>query len=379
MQLLALAACCATVVGGVAAYSIAGATSAPSSFVSIAPCRLLDTRASHQIGEHPGPLAAGETATLAVTGTHGNCTIPSEANGIVANVTIVNPTAASFLTVFPADLARPQASNLNYVPKQNPTPNQVTVGLSSTGSPTGAIKVYNDKGAVDVFIDIVGFYQPGGGTNPPPSAGNWGVIDRNTIGSPVAQLRSGPTFGPEAPPFGTGSLNLTVGSPDEKIAWGNEVDFFGNNFESLTALGFYVFNVSENLGTPTAPAPAPMPGIAIEVNPNLADVPGDNFSTLVWFPPVSPPGWSRFLDATTTGLWGATGLPAGHACDINGPRCTWTQLQTMLDDGGAPATIFTIAITKGRDQEWHGAVDGLTINNTVYNFEENGVFTQPAP
>jgi hypothetical protein len=324
-------------------------------------------------------LGPAEVATLAVTGTHGNCTIPAEANGIAANVTIVNPTAASFLTVFPADAARPQASNLNYVAKQNATPNQVTVGLSSTGSPTGAVKVYNDKGMVDVIIDIVGFYQPGGATTPPATAGNWGLINRNTIGSPSAELRSGPTFGPEGPPFGTGSLNLTVGSPDEKIAWGNEVDFFGNDFESLTALGFYVFNVGENLGTPAAPAPAPMPSIAIEVNPNLADVPGDNFSTLVWFPPVSAPGWSRFLDATTTGLWGATGLPAGHACDINGSLCTWTQLQTMLDDGGAPATIFTIAITKGRDQEWHGAVDGLTINNTVFDFEENGVFTHPAP
>jgi hypothetical protein len=50
----------------------------------------------------------------------------------------------------------------------------------------------------------------------------------------------------------------------------------------------------------------------------------------------------------------------------------------MLDDGAPSATVFTIAITKGRDQEWHGAVDGLTINNTVYNFEENGVIAQAA-
>jgi hypothetical protein len=46
----------------------------------------------------------------------------------------------------------------------------------------------------------------------------------------------------------------------------------------------------------------------------------------------------------------------------------------MLDDGGDPATIFSIAITKSRDQEWHGAVDGLTIKNMVDDFEENGIF-----
>jgi hypothetical protein len=248
-------------------------------------------------------LGPGETATVAVVGTHGNCAIPEATNGFVANVTVSNGTATSFLTFFPSDAARPNASNLNWVAKQAPTPNQVTVGLSAAGS----FNVFNNVGTVDVIIDIVGYFQPGGGTAPTPTAGNWGVQDRNTIGSPVAQLRSGPTLGPEAPPFGTGSLNLTVGSGSEKIAWGNDVSFFGNDFDSLTALGFYVFNTAENLNP--ALGSNPMPSIAIEVNPNLADVPGDNFSTLVWVPPVSAPGWSRFLDATTTGLWGATTPP----------------------------------------------------------------------
>jgi hypothetical protein len=253
------------------------------------------------------------------------------------------------------------------VPKQAPTANQVTVGLS----PTGSFKVFNSFGNVDVIIDIIGYYQA---VSPTPTAGNWGVIDRDTIGSPVAQLRSGPTFGPEQPPFGTGSLNLSVGSASEKIAYGDDADFFGMNFETLTTLGFYVFNVAENLG-----GPAPMPGIAIEVNPHLSTFPTDVFSTLVWIPNTTAPGWSKFQDATTTGLWGGTGAAfAGTPCDLNGSRCTWTQLQTMLDDGGDPASIFSIQITKGRDQEWQGAVDGLTINNTVYNFEENGVIAQQA-
>ena len=50
----------------------------------------------------------------------------------------------------------------------------------------------------------------------------------------------------------------------------------------------------------------------------------------------------------------------------------------MLNDGGDPATVLSVAITKGRDQEWHGAVDGLRINGTVYDFEESGVTGQPA-
>ena len=53
-----------------------------------------------------------------------------------------------------------------------------------------------------------------------PTAGNWGVVNRNTEGSPVAYLRSGPL----TPPVGKGSLNLTVKDGTEKVAFGNEVD-----------------------------------------------------------------------------------------------------------------------------------------------------------
>ena len=242
-------------------------------------------------------------------------------------------------------------------------------------SATGAINVYNPTGNVDVFIDIAGYYQPGGGTGPAPTAANWGVMNRNTLGSPVAELRSGPSIGPAVPPFGAGSLNLTVGSNTEKAAFGNEVDFFDDLFGDLNAVGFRVFNVSENL----PPHPVAMPNISFEINPQLDAFPLDVFATVTYFAPVSLPGWSDYIDATTTGLWGGTGDAfAGTPCDINGSLCSWTDLQAMLNDGGDPATILSVAITKGRDQEWHGAVDGLRLGDTVYDFEESGVASQPA-
>ena len=49
----------------------------------------------------------------------------------------------------------------------------------------------------------------------------------------------------------------------------------------------------------------------------------------------------------------------------------------FLDDGGATAQLFSVAISKGTDFAWHGAVDGLRINNTVYDFEEHGVVATP--
>ncbi len=96
------------------------------------------------------------------------------------------------------------------------------------------------------------------------------------------------------PPFGTGSLNLRVGTGDEKVAYGNEVDFVGDDFSALTEVGFHVFTVMENAGV------APMPVIAIEIDPNISGV-MDNFATLNYFPTPSLPGWSAYIDGTTSG------------------------------------------------------------------------------
>ncbi|MEP7046634.1 MAG: hypothetical protein ABI949_08150 [Ilumatobacteraceae bacterium] len=143
--------------------SVTAATGSPSVFVPITPCRLVDTRTGDiHVGARTTPIGANEAVTLAVWGANGNCTIPSTATGIATNTTAVNPTAGSFLTVYPADASpRPTASNLNFVAGSPPTPNQVTVGLSAAG----AIAVYNLTGTVDVIVDIVGYYQRAGGAS----------------------------------------------------------------------------------------------------------------------------------------------------------------------------------------------------------------------
>ena len=135
----------------------AAGTASPSVFVPIVPCRLLDTRLGSTVGTRSTPLAGAEVATFAVWGTNGNCTIPATATGIATNVTAVNPSSASYVTIYPTDaVARPTASNLNVVAGGAPTPNQVTVGLSAAG----AINAYNNGGTLDLVVDIVGYYQP---------------------------------------------------------------------------------------------------------------------------------------------------------------------------------------------------------------------------
>ncbi len=209
-----------------------------------------------------------------------------------------------------------------------------------------------------------------GDAGPVRSSGNWGVINRNTEGSPAAFLRSGPVTATSAP-LGKGSLNLLVGSGTEKVSYGNEVDFAGDAVGDLESVGYRVFQTGENSdkGDPN------MPSITFEIDPNLTATPS-NYSSLVFVPAENSPanGWSDYIDATTTGKWGLTGAAgAATGCPLSGGLCTFAEVQQALVDGGERATILTVAVTKGKDSAWQGAVDGLRINDDIFDFEETGV------
>jgi hypothetical protein len=213
---------------------------------------------------------------------------------------------------------------------------------------------------------------------------HWGVIDRNTVGSAVAELRAGPygsfgVSGPSShPPAGIGSLGIQVsdsatsGSPPaEKVAFGNEVDFFGNPVSGLSQVGFRVFQTVENATINSRN----MPNIALEINPHVIGAGG--YTSMVWVPDAAPVTnrWTGYLDATSTGDWYFTGT-AGTVTGCNtGTMCSFTVAKAALvaANDGTPASIYTVAISKGRDDTWAGAVDTLRINSTVYNFEPYGV------
>ena len=150
----ALAAATVTGVGVIQQVGAAGGDTS-SALVPIAACRLADTRVDG-VGVRRTPVGAGETVTFTVWGTNGDCSIPSTATGISANVTVVDPSAGSYLTVFPADVDRPNASNMNYSAGQAPVANSVTVKLSGDGK----VNVFNNQGRVDVIVDVVGYFVP---------------------------------------------------------------------------------------------------------------------------------------------------------------------------------------------------------------------------
>jgi len=190
----------------------AAVTPGESTFVPVAPCRLFDTRPDQNVADsNTTPVGQTETRTQQVTGQVGNCDIPAGISGVAMNVTIVNPTADSFLVLFPAEqTSLPVGSNLNWTAGQSPTPNKVDVKLS----PGGQVKIFNNTGTVDVLADIVGYYTT----------------------STITQLTSDIT----ALQTAVAQLNANGGTPDTGIA---------DNAADITALQTAVAQLNANGGT----------------------------------------------------------------------------------------------------------------------------------
>jgi hypothetical protein len=153
----AIGAAVAVTLGGGTALHYASAAPGDivtTSFVSVAPVRILDTRpAPENIGGFVGPLAGAQTHTFQVTGVAG---VPANATAVMLNVTADGTTASSFLTVYPAGATRPTASNLNW--KAGDTiPNLVTVKIGAAGQ----VSIFNLTGNVHVIADVAGYYVPG--------------------------------------------------------------------------------------------------------------------------------------------------------------------------------------------------------------------------
>lgn len=82
--------------------------------------------------------------------------VPAGATSVAMNMTAVNATSATFLTVYAPGTGIPGVSNLNLVPGEA-RPNLVIAQTSS-----GCVNVYNSAGTVDFILDVQGYYSPTG-------------------------------------------------------------------------------------------------------------------------------------------------------------------------------------------------------------------------
>lgn len=131
-------------------------SSAFGQFHAITPFRMLDTRDGTGTNGLASPLSGGRPVTVDVTG---RGSVPaSEVIAVAANVTITEPTAATYLTLWPSETARPTVSNVNAFPGSTIS-NFATVMLSADG----ALDLVNAHGRAHVIVDVVGYYVGVGG------------------------------------------------------------------------------------------------------------------------------------------------------------------------------------------------------------------------
>jgi hypothetical protein len=133
------------------------ATAAPGGYEPLpAPQRLVDTRSDHPTvdGEFSGIGKRGANTVLAVD-VAGRAGLGPAVGTVVLNLTVDQPEAPGFLTLWPCGLPRPTASNLNYVAGQT-----VAVAALAKVADDGTICVYT-LAAAHVVIDVAGEFPAG--------------------------------------------------------------------------------------------------------------------------------------------------------------------------------------------------------------------------
>lgn len=127
-----------------------------TTYVGITPCRLVDTRqAPATVGPRSSPLGTDDTYVVDALPPSGGCPVPATATALQLNVTATDASAATFLTIWPSDAVRPNASSLNPAGGQGAVPNAVTTVLSADGR----FSIFNAFGSVNVIVDVVGYFD----------------------------------------------------------------------------------------------------------------------------------------------------------------------------------------------------------------------------
>ena len=122
----------------------------------LVPARLLDTRVGEATvdGQAQGlGLRAAESTTELQVG--GRAAVPVDAAAVVLNVTVADPSAAGFVTVFPCGTALPLAASANYV--RGTTVSNAVIAQLGAG---GKVCLYT-KAAVHLVVDITGYHPKG--------------------------------------------------------------------------------------------------------------------------------------------------------------------------------------------------------------------------
>jgi PKD repeat protein len=130
-----------------------------SAFYTVKPCRVFDSRS----GQTP-LTSADPSRRLSLASS--SCAIPATASAVAANVTVVAPSAAGYLTLYPGNYPPPATSTLNFRAGQTRANNAI-LPLATDGSGSLAVRLGAPAPArVDFLLDVAGYFLPATDSTP---------------------------------------------------------------------------------------------------------------------------------------------------------------------------------------------------------------------
>jgi len=127
-------------------------------FVGATPKRLVDTRLGpQQTGPQQGKVQSDGVIIVPIGGIEaesvsGESTLVPVLTAAAINVTVVDPGGSGFVTIFPCDVERPKASNLNFVAGQT-----IANGVIAPASANGEVCIYTLQ-TTDIIVDLAGWF-----------------------------------------------------------------------------------------------------------------------------------------------------------------------------------------------------------------------------
>lgn len=318
-----------------------------STFVSMTPERLLDTRPGYTTidGQFQGTGivtggGTGPSIDLTIVGRPG---IPASGVGAVAlNITVLGATSPTggFLVAYPSGTTKPTASNLNFAQGQSIS-NQVVVQVGTNGKVS--IFLSGSAGLAHIVADVTGYFPT---TSNLTSFSPMRLLDTRTGGTTIDGLFAG-----GGPISGGSTLNLTVLGRDGGVipsaATGVVINFTatsphaqgyatiwptGSARPNASNISFDAGQTIPNLVT-VAPGTSGQVSIFISSTAGYSDMIADivgYFTSSATFVPLVP---ARLLDTrpgftTIDGLFqGGGALTAGASVDL-----------TVLGRGSVPSS-----------------------------------------
>ena len=325
------------------------ATPVEAAVTTAVPSRLLDTRSG--IGRAAGIVGPGDVVRVQTPAT------ASGATSLALNVTATDAQASGFVTIWACDEAKPDTSNLNFVPGRA-VPNMAIIEPSTASATKGQLCV-ESSARVHLIVDLMGWFSGSGDvvTSPPNR-----IVDTRQTRTPLRQgeFRRVRVAGTPGVPTNASSALLNVTLTGSRSAGYLSVVPCPANGGSAPATSTMNFAAGETVAAFTVAALANRD--VCVYSSSAADVIVDTFGSAASNGGLRVKNPARVLD-TRNGVW-ATG-PARSGAEVR---------VRVAGRGGVPndsvAAMLTVTVADARSSGYVTAwpCDAPKPNASVLNF-----------